>query len=174
MSLILALLVTLVAVLAQVSIMPGFSIFGAQPNLLLVLLVVWTAVRPQREALLLIPIAGFALGLLDGRPLGVTMLALAPLILMTEVRGLRLVESELLPAVGLVAIATLAYETIILLTLAVAGERLDWAASPRYILAPALVANVLLLLPVYGLAQLARIDYRPSRGDVGQPWRGRI
>ncbi len=160
MSVAVGLLVVVAAVIAQVSILPAFSIFGVQPNLVIVLLVAWMMARGQREALLLIPAAGFAQGLLDSQPLGLAMLALAPLILMTEVRELRLVESDLLPAVVLTALATLVYETTILLTLAVSGEHLDWLASVLDVLVPAAIANALLLLPVYGLVRLASLDLR--------------
>lgn len=160
MSLAIGVLAILVAVIAQVSILPAFSIFGVQPNLTIVLLVAWMAVRSQREALLLIPFAGFLLGLLDGQPLGLAMIALAPLILMTEVGKLRLVESDLLPALLLAALATLAYESTILLTLAVKGERLDLLASVLDVLVPSAIASVLLLIPVYGLIRLASLDFR--------------
>ena len=160
MSLAVGLLAVLFAVLAQASVMPGFSIFGVQPNLVIVLLVAWMTVRGRREVLFLIPAAGFAQGLLDSQPLGLAMLALAPLILMTEVRELRVVESDLLPAVGLVALATLVFEGTVLLTLAVTGNHPDWLASVLDVLVPAAIANVLLLLPVYGLIRVASVDLR--------------
>lgn len=160
MSLAIGALAVLIAVIAQVSILPAFSIFGVQPNLVIVLLVAWIAVRPQREALLLIPLAGLLLGLLDSQLLGLAMLALSPLVLMTEVRRLRLVESEFLPALLLAAVATLAYESTILLTLAVRTRQLDWLASLLDVLVPAAIASVLLLIPVYGLVRLASQDIR--------------
>jgi len=159
-SLAIGLLIVLFAVVAQASVMPGFSIFGVQPNLVIVLLVAWMTVRGRREVLFLIPAAGFAQGLLDSQPLGLAMLALAPLILMTDVRELRLVESDLLPAVGLVALATLVFEGTVLLTLAVTGNHPDWLASVLDVLVPAAIANVLLLLPVYGLIRVASVDLR--------------
>jgi rod shape-determining protein MreD len=152
--------VVCLAVIAQMSVMPSFSVFGVQPNLVIVLLAAWIAARRKREALLLVPAAGLVQGLLDSQPLGVAMLALAPLVLMAEVKELRLVESDLVPAVALAAAATLVYETVVLLTLAVTGERLDWLASVRDVLVPAAIANVLLLLPVYGLVRLASFDLR--------------
>lgn len=157
------LLVVIVAALAQLSVMPAFSIFGAHPNLLIVLLAVWITVGGQREALLLIPAAGFVYSLLDSEPLGLTMLALAPLILLTDVRELRLIQPDVLLAVLLAAVATLAYEAILLLTLPVTGESLDWLASVLDILAPAVIANVLLLLPGYGLARLVSPLLQPRR-----------
>lgn len=160
MSLVIGLALVLLAVLVQVAVLPAFSIFGAQPNLIVALLVAWMAVRGQRETLILIPTAGFALGLLDGEPLGVAMLALAPLILLGEVRELRLVESDLLPAIVLAAVGALAYEAVLLLTLAVEGERLDWLASVLDILVPAAIASALLVLPLYGVFRLASMNGR--------------
>lgn len=160
MSLALGLLVVILAVIAQVSILPAFSIFGVQPNLVVVLLIAWLAARTQREALLLIPFAGFLLGLFDSQPLGLAMIALAPIIVMTEVKQLRLVESELLPALVLAALATLVYESTILLTLAVRGEQLDWLATVLDVLVPAAIASASLLIPVYGLVRLASLDLR--------------
>ncbi len=157
------LLAILIAVVAQLSIMPAFSIFGVQPNLIIVLLVAWMTTRGRREALVLIPIAGFTQGLLDSQPLGLAMLALAPMTLMTNVRELRLVESDLLPAVILTVLATLVYETVIMVTLVVTGEHPDWLASTLDVLVPAAIANALLLLPVYGLIRLASMDLRLRR-----------
>jgi rod shape-determining protein MreD len=159
----LGLIAIAVAALAQASVMPSFSIFGVQPNLVLVLLVAWLIVRPRREGLLLVPAAGLMVGLLDGQPLGLAMLALAPLVLLAELRDMRLVESDLLPAVVIAGAGTLVYEGIVLLTLAVTGEQLDWLASVLDVLVPAAIANVLLVLPIYGLMRLASMDLRTRR-----------
>lgn len=158
MSVAIGLIAVIVACLAQVSAMPQFSILGVQPNLVIVLLVAWIGVRGQREAFYLVPAAGFFLGLLDSQPLGLAMLAFAPLILLTELREIQAVESHLLPALLLVTIGTLVYEGLILLTLAVTGERTGWPGSVLDILVPAAIANILLLLPVYGILRLASLD----------------
>jgi rod shape-determining protein MreD len=157
------LVAVLFAALAQAAVMPSFSIFGVQPSLVIVLLVAWMSIRGQREALFLIPAAGFVLGLLDGEPLGLAMLALAPLVLMTEVREWRRVESDLVPALVLTVAGTLVYETTVLLSLAVRGEQVSWLASSVDVLVPAAIANVLLLLPVYAVIRLASLDLRRPR-----------
>ena len=163
MGLAIGLVAIVFAALVQVSVLPSFSIFGVQPNLIIAALVAWMSVRGQREALILIPAGGLVLGLLDSEPLGLAMLALAPLILLTEIREMRLIASDLLPAVILVALATLSYEITILLTLAVEGEHLNWVMSVLDVLVPAAIANVLLLLPVYGVVHLASRDIRQQR-----------
>jgi len=160
-SLVLGVLVIVAVALAQVSVLPAFSIFGVQPNLVIVVLVAWLAVRGQREALVLIPIAGIVVGILDSQPLGLALLALAPLGLMTEVREARPVESDLVLALMFVALATLFYEGALLLTLAVTGGQPDWLGSALNILVPAIIANVLLLLPTYALLSLTSLNFRP-------------
>jgi rod shape-determining protein MreD len=160
-SLALGVLVIVGAALAQVSVLPAFSIFGVQPNLVIVVLVAWLAVRGQREALVLIPVAGILVGILDSQPLGLALLALAPLGLMTEVREARPVESDLVLALVFVALATLFYEGALLLTLAVTGGRADWLGSALNVLVPAVFANVLLLLPTYALLRLTNLNFRP-------------
>jgi rod shape-determining protein MreD len=157
------LLVLAFAALAQVAVLPSFSIFGVHPNLMVVLLAAWLSIRGRREALLLIPFGGLVLGLLDSQPLGLAMLAFAPLILLTDIREMQLVESNLLPAVILVAIATLSYEIAILLTLTLQGGHVGLQSSMLDVLLPAVVANILILLPVYGLVSLASWDTRLRR-----------
>lgn len=160
MSYIIGVLAVLTAVVSQVAIMPAFSIFGVQPNLVIAFLVGWMAVRGQREVLVLIPIAGFTLGLVDSQPLGLAMLALAPLTLLTDFRELRLVDSDLLPAIFVIMAATVVYEGTLMLTLLVRGESLAWLASIVDVLVPAAIANALLLIPVYGLIRMASLDLR--------------
>jgi rod shape-determining protein MreD len=162
-SIAIGLLLIVVAALFQVAVVPSFSIFGAHPNLLLVLLVAWFAVRDQREAFILVPLAGLALGLLDSYPLGLTMLALAPLILLSDVHDLRLVDSDFLPAVAVTAVATAAYEGVLLATLAVNGDSIGWLASVRDVIAPAIIANILLLPLLYVLVRAGSFDQRRRR-----------
>ncbi len=140
--------------------MPAFSIFDVQPNLVIVLLVAWMATRGRQEALVLIPIAGFTLGLFDSQPLGLTMLALAPLVLMSEIRELRLVNSDIFPAIALTMVATVVYECTIMVTLVLTGESVTWLASVTSVLVPAAIANALLLIPVYWLIRIFSLDLR--------------
>jgi rod shape-determining protein MreD len=150
----------LVAAIAQVAIMPAFSIFGVQPNLVIVLLVAWLAARGHLEALVLIPIGGFALGLIDSQPLGLAMLALAPLILLTDLKDLRLLDSDLLPAIALIMVAVVVYEGTIMVTLVLRGESVTWLANVTNVLVPAAIANALLLIPVYWLIRISSLDLR--------------
>lgn len=146
--------------LAQTSSLPLFSLFGAHPNLVLVVLVGWAVVRGPDEALVLLAVAGLSLGLLNSQPLGLHLLALAPLVPLAAVRELRLIESELLPALGLAFLATLAYEGVFLVVFRLTGQDLDWWGSVSRVAIPAAIANALLMIPVYWLVWLASADRR--------------
>lgn len=144
--------------LLQTASVPLFSLFGAHPNLVLILLVSWAAVRGETEVMVLIPVAGLALGLLGSEPVGLYLLALAPLAVLRLARPSGFVQADLLMALGLALAATLAYEGIFLVTLRLTGESLSWWGNLGQVVVPAAIANTLLTLPVYWLVWLGSVD----------------
>jgi rod shape-determining protein MreD len=120
-----AVLVLLVAV-AQTSALSSFRVLGVHANLMLVLLLSWAMVRGLEEAMVVVPMGGLALGLMDSQPLGAAMLALIPLVLLTEIREARIIQGDFLLAILLILLSTLAYEVVILITLQVTGETVQW------------------------------------------------
>ena len=125
------------------------------PNVPLVVVVCWAIVRGQREALVVVPIAGIAVGLLDGQPLGMALLALIPVVLLAELREARIVEGDFLLALVTIVVATLAYETIFLVTLLLTGVTVYWWGSFSRIIVPTAIVNALLMPPLYGVMWLA-------------------
>ena len=155
--------VLLLAALLQTSVVPVFSLLGIYPNVPLVVVVCWAIVRGQREALVVVPIAGIAVGLLDGQPLGMALLALIPVVLLAELREARIVEGDFLLALVTIVVATLAYETIFLVTLRLTGETVYWWGSFSRIIVPTAIVNALLMPPLYGVMWLASADLRRVR-----------
>ncbi len=155
-----SLAIVALAALLQSAIMPSFSLFGAHPNLVVVILAAWIAVRGKEDALVMVPAGGLALGLLDSYPLGLALLALAPMIVLAEGHDLRIIDAGLPTAIVIVMVATVCYESAFLITLAVGGEPLGWLAAVADVLVPAVAANVLLLLPAHWVVRLASVDLR--------------
>jgi len=154
-----AALVLFVAVV-QTSVLPSFRVLGVHANLMLVLLLSWAMVRGLEEAMVVVPMGGFALGLMDGQLLGAAMLALIPLVLMTEIREARIIQGDFLLAILLILLSTLAYEVIILIILRVVGEPVQWWGILTQVIIPAAIVNALLVPPVYGLLWLGSRDLR--------------
>jgi len=141
----------IVAALSEAAVLPLFRISGLQPNLVLTLLVAWLMVRGSGEAFVLIAIGGGVLGLVDGAPLGTALLALAPLLLLEDLRGARLVEGEPILTVVFMLAATGAYHLVYLLVFTAQGQAGSWAAAATEVILPTAFLNVVLVLPIYGL-----------------------
>jgi rod shape-determining protein MreD len=157
-----AILVLFVAAF-QTSALTSFRVLGVHANLMLVLLLSWAMVRGLDEAMVVAPMGGLALGFLDGQPLGAAMLALIPLVLLTEIREARIIQGDFLLAVLLILLSTLAYEAIILIILRVTGETVQWWGTLSRVVVPAAIVNALLVPPVYGLLWLGSRDLRRAR-----------
>ncbi len=150
------------ASLLQTSALPVFTVLGVHPNLVLVLILSWAIVRGLHEAMVVVPMGALTLGLMDGQPLGVTLLAAMPIVLLTEIREARIVQGEFLLAVLLTILSTLLYETLFLLVLRLSGEAADWWRSFAYVAVPAAIVNVFLVPPIYGLLWLGSRDLRQA------------
>ena len=150
------------AAAAEASALPLFRIEGLQPNLVLVLVLAWLMVRGATEAFVLIPLGGVVLGLVDGAPMGTALLALAPLALLHELRGARLVEGELMLALLFTVVATGLYYLVYLLVFTAQGEAGSWLAALSQVIVPTALLNVVLLLPIYALIWSASAGLRRS------------
>lgn len=160
MKYVIAVVVVLLVAVAQTSALTSFRVLGVHANLMLVLLLSWAMVRGLKEAMVVVPMGGLALGLVDGHPLGVAVLALIPLVLLTEIREARIIEGDFLLSIFVVLLATLAYELIILIVLRVTGETVQWWGTLARVVVPAAVVNALLVPPVYGLLWVGSRDLR--------------
>jgi len=153
----------LLAAVAQTSVLPSFRVLGVHANLMLVLLLSWAMVRGLEDAMVVVPMGGLALGLMDGQPLGAAMLALMPVVLLTEIREARIIQGDFLLAILLILLSTLAYELIILITLRLTGETVQWWGTFARVIVPAAIVNALLVPPVYGLLWLSSRDLRTAQ-----------
>jgi len=137
--------------LVQTSVMPAFPVFGVVPNLVLALAVCWTVACGQREAMVIVPIAGLCLSLLGSQPVGVALFAMVPVLLLSELQALRLTPSDFLLTVALVFLSSLLYETVLLVALFAQGETIGWLAAFLRVILPTAIVSVLFTPPLYWL-----------------------
>ena len=131
-------------VLLQVAAAPYFPLMGATANPLLVLLMCWAMVRGPREAMVLIPLTAVFKDLITNDPVGVTVLALLPIVPLAAVRERHLTQSEFVPTVVVVAVASISYHLVYMVALASLGEDIPWAQSPLRVLLPAALLDAVL------------------------------
>ena len=151
--------------LAQVATAPYFPLLGVTANPLLVLLVCWAIVRGPTETMVLIPLAGAFKDLITTDPVGVSVLALLPIVALATIRERRPTESEFLPTLAVVAVASLSYDLLYMMVLTAVGDGPSWLQSPTRVLLPAALFNALLTpifyLPVRWATTLSEM-VRPS------------
>jgi rod shape-determining protein MreD len=150
---ILIVLLFLIVALIQASVLPAFPVFGVIPNLVLVLAVCWTVARGQQEAMVVVPLAGVCLGLVGDHPLGITLLATVPIVLLADIEVLRFARSEFVLTVVLVFFSTMIYELVLLVALRLQGGSVSWFAAFLRVVVPVGLASVLFTPPVYWLVR---------------------
>jgi rod shape-determining protein MreD len=148
--------VALLAVLLDLAVAPGAQFFGVRPSFTLVVVALWSALRPREEAMLLAPVAGLLLGLLGTEPLGVSVLALAPLVLLGGLNTARGARRRALATVGLVAFGTLVYVPVYGVLSALFGGAAPVGWGTVRVLLFVAILNTLLAAVVY--LPLARLS----------------
>ncbi|KPK21323.1 MAG: hypothetical protein AMJ76_02880 [Dehalococcoidia bacterium SM23_28_1] len=137
--------------LAQVATAPYFPLLGVTANPLLVLLMCWAVVRGPRETMVLIPLAGTFKDLITTDPVGVSVLALLPIVPLAAIRERQPTESEFLATLAVVAVASLSYHLLYMMILTAVGDGPPWLQSPMRVLLPAALFNAL-ITPIFYLS----------------------
>ncbi len=154
-------LVTLFA-LAEASVMPLFRVHDLQPNLVLILLVIWLVVRGQEEAYVLIPVGAVVLGLVGGAPMGTALIGLAPVALLQELRGAQLTERGFIVAIAFCAVISLTYNYTYLAVFTLQGQSGSWLLATTHVILPTVALNIVVLLPCYAVFLILNKEPRRS------------
>ena len=158
--------VLVAAALVQTTVMPRFALWGAVPNLMLAVVVSWSLRRGARQTAGIALGGGLLLDLLSGGPFGAIagpLVACSTAATLGEFASLR--ESAWLPLAA-AALATVVYGALQTIVLQVSMPHVDWLAGFARVLGPSIVANCVLVYPVYrALGALVR-----SPGRVNGRW----
>ncbi|MCH7997923.1 MAG: rod shape-determining protein MreD [Chloroflexi bacterium] len=154
----------LVAILAT-SVMPYVKVLGVAPDLVLIFAVCWAMIRGQGEALVVVPMAGLLRDLTTSDPVGTSMLALSPIVLLAVIRELRPVESDFLPTLAVVAIASLAYAVVSMAVLTAIGDDVPWGTGMLRVALPSMLVNPLFTVLIY--SPMRWLTTRPKRESFG-------
>jgi rod shape-determining protein MreD len=150
-------------VLAQATLFPRIRLLGAQPDLLLVLVVFWSLSYGITEGLILAFLGGLAIDIVAGLPLGTSPLALMPICFLAVIWRSSVYVNNIWWPVLLVAIATPLEGWLMLVMRQLRGLAVQWGGTTTQVILPALALNVLLMIVVVRL--LWRIGGR-SRAEA--------
>jgi len=154
----------LVAILAT-SVMPYVKVLGVAPDLVLIFAACWAMVRGQGEAMVVVPMAGLLRDLTTSDPVGTSMLALSPIVLLAVIRDLRPVESDFLPTLAVVATASLAYSVVSMTVLTAVGDDVPWGTGMLRVALPSMLVNPLFTVLIY--SPMRWLTTRPKRESFG-------
>jgi rod shape-determining protein MreD len=163
------LLLALVALL-QATVAPLAGLGAAQPELALLVVVIWALVRGPRQALVWALVLGLMLDQLSARPIGMYSLPLMAVALLAGTGRSVAFGTHLVLPVVMTVLATLLYGLLQLAMLGlVRGGTVLWGGSDLVGVLLPIVALNLLWLPVlyFPLRALARRDVGP-RMDWGR------
>ena len=136
--------------LAQVAAAPYFPLLGVTANPLLVLLMCWAMVRGPKETMVLIPLAGIFKDLITSDPVGASVLALLPVVPLAAMRERWPTESEFVPTLAVMAVASLSYDLLYMMVLTAVGDGPPWLQTAVRVILPAALFNAL-LTPIFYL-----------------------
>jgi rod shape-determining protein MreD len=137
-----------VAVLLQATILTRIRFFGAQPDLLLVLVVCWSLQYGVSEGLLCAFIGGLALDVVAGLPLGASPVALMSVCLLTSFGRRSVYAGNVWLPLFFVVLATPVHGWIMLLIRRLQGVSVDWLQTTLEVILPVLFLNILLTIIV--------------------------
>jgi rod shape-determining protein MreD len=139
------------AAFSQAAILPTFHMLGVLPNVVLVLLLVWCAMRGTAEGLLWVFGTGLLLDVLALDPLGTNGLALLIVVLLAGPVRRKFFHTSLVFPILLAMVATLVHALVLLLLRSSDGAGLPVASAFRLVFLQALL-NSLLVPPIYLIA----------------------
>ncbi|MBE9508481.1 MAG: rod shape-determining protein MreD [Chloroflexi bacterium] len=136
------------------------NLWGARPDLMLLFVLTWAAVRDVDEGLVWGFVGGLIVDLLSGGPLGATALALLAVAFLAGQPWGRGIGSPVVRLLLLALASALVYHLILLTTLAWTGHTVGWGFSLLRVAVPSAVLNTLLApfvqQPVAWLGQKVR------------------
>lgn len=141
----------LVVALTQATLLPAYNPIAVQPNVALVLLLVWCALRDLPEGLTWAFALGILLDVLAVDPLGSNALALLPVVLLAAVSRRRFFQSSLIFPMLLAVAATVAHAVVLLLLRGGAVGTIPLTTLARFVLLQGLL-DAIIVPPLYLVA----------------------
>lgn len=141
--------------LMQATIFPSSELLGIFPDVTLVIILVWSAVRGVRDGLIWAFLVGILLDTLALDPLGGNALALLPVVLLGALSGRAFFHSNLIVPILACVAATFLHAVVLLLVRSAGGESIAITPLLRIVMLQTIL-NVMIVPPIYLIGSLAQ------------------
>jgi len=149
MSLQLGVPLTLFAAILQATVLPRLRIFGGQPDLVLLIVLIWAVLDHDREAMAWAFVGGIWLDLFSGVPIGISSLILVPITYLVGLTEAQVYRTNIVLPLALGVLGIWTYHLMFVLALRLlAGMLLSWSAVFFYVTLPSGFFDLVLIYPV--------------------------
>lgn len=139
----------------QATVFPNSELIGIFPDVTLVIILVWSAVRGVRDGMIWAFLVGILLDTLGLDPLGGNALALLPVVLLGALSGRAFFQSNLIVPILACVLATFLHALVLLLVRSAGGTSVSFAPLLRIIMLQTIL-NVMIVPPIYLIGSLAQ------------------
>lgn len=139
----------------QATVFPSSELISIYPDVTLVIILVWSAVRGVRDGLLWAFLVGILLDTLALDPLGANALALLPVVVLGAISGRAFFQSNLIVPIVACIVATFLHALVLLLVRSAGGAAISIAPLMRIIMLQTIL-NVMIVPPIYLIGSLAQ------------------
>jgi rod shape-determining protein MreD len=139
----------------QATVFPNSELIGIFPDVTLVIILVWSAVRGMRDGMIWAFLVGILLDTLAMDPLGANALALLPVVLLGALSGRAFFQSNLIVPILACVLATFLHAIVLLLVRSAGGTSVSFAPLLRIIMLQTIL-NVMIVPPIYLIGSLAQ------------------
>jgi rod shape-determining protein MreD len=141
-------LLVVVAIL-QTTLVPHLAIWGIFANLPLLVVVSWSLLRGPREGMIWGFVAGLAVDLFSGAPLGASTLALIAVGALAGLGAATVFRAHIALPLLAMFLATIVYDLLFLLVVGISGYPVAWLESLYRLILPSAVLNAVLTPVVF-------------------------
>ena len=139
----------------QATVFPNSELIGIFPDVTLVIILVWSAVRGVRDGMIWAFLVGILLDTLALDPLGGNALALLPVVLLGALSGRAFFQSNLIVPILACVLATFLHALVLLLVRSAGGTSISFGPLLRIIMLQTIL-NVMIVPPIYLIGSLAQ------------------
>lgn len=150
------------AVLLQMTLAPYVKINGVHPDLVLILVIGWVILRGVGEGLIWALVGGVSLDLVSSGPFGVFTVTMLLVALAASVSHGRVFGSSIVLPLSLTFPLSLLFNGLALLLLALLGRPVIWTEAFVYVLVPAAIFDMVLMMLVFPLLYLLNRVLNPQ------------
>lgn len=137
----------LIAALLQATVAPHLRVLGGQPDLIVVITLIWAALDRGLEGMSWAFVGGLFLDLISGAPLGTSSLALVPIAYLVSLTEAQVYQSSLLPLIVCSGGAIAYHVGYLIIMRFMADLSLPWSEALWYVTLPSVLFDIVLMIP---------------------------